>query len=190
MGDDLAIAPNGAREQVHADRSVLQFPAVRVGGRRNPLATGAAEDGIDAGHQLAHVEGLGQIVVGANFQTHDAVDVFAARREHNDGHIGFATQAPKHFESVHAGQIHIQQDEIQAGVSGLFDALLSGVDGAEFEPFLRERLAEQLGHLAIIVDDQYFPHSASIRPIRAICQFPGRGLPVCWHRHVRLSAVN
>jgi hypothetical protein len=71
------------------------------------------------------------------------------------------------------GQIHIQQDEIQPGVPAPLDALLSGLGPAEFEPFLRERLAEQIGHLAIIVDDQYFPHSTSIRPMRVVCQFRG-----------------
>ena len=44
----------------------------------------AAEHGMDARRQLARVEGLGQIVVGANLQADDAIDVFAAGSQQDD----------------------------------------------------------------------------------------------------------
>ena len=45
----------------------------------------AAEHGVDARGQLARVERLGQIVVCADLQAHDAIHVLAAGGQENDG---------------------------------------------------------------------------------------------------------
>ena len=46
----------------------------------------AAEHGVNSRGQLARVEGLGQIVVCADLQADDAIDVFAAGRQQDDRH--------------------------------------------------------------------------------------------------------
>src|ERR1043166_5687053 len=57
--------------------------------------TAAAQNRVDARHQLARVERLGQIVVRAHFQADDAIDLVAFGREHYDGNIvAAAAQAP------------------------------------------------------------------------------------------------
>jgi len=122
----------------------------------------AAEDGVDTGNQLAHAERLGQIVVGADFETDDAIDFFAARSEHDHGDIGLAAQAPENFESIDVGQVDIQQDRGGPVTSTLFDALLAELRRAEVESFLREGPAQQLHHFAIVIDDQDSPHNTSI----------------------------
>jgi len=45
----------------------------------------AAEDGTDAGDEFARIEGLWDIIVGADFETEDFVDVLAARGENQHG---------------------------------------------------------------------------------------------------------
>ena len=60
-------------------------------------ACGASHQGVEPGQQFAGTEGLGQVVVGANFKSDDPVDFLAARRQHQDGHgrvrAHFARQA-------------------------------------------------------------------------------------------------
>ena len=52
----------------------------------------AAQHRLDAPEELAWVEGLGDIVVGAELEPDDAVDVLAARRQHDDRQLRAAAQ--------------------------------------------------------------------------------------------------
>jgi hypothetical protein len=55
----------------------------------------APQQGAHPGQQLSRAEGLGQVVVGAHLQAHHAVDLFAARRQHQDGHVRLAQRAAR-----------------------------------------------------------------------------------------------
>ena len=57
--------------------------------RRLPAAP---QDRVDAQHQLARAEGLGDVVVGADLQADDPVLLAAERGEHDDGHVGGGAQ--------------------------------------------------------------------------------------------------
>ena len=46
------------------------------------LAVGATQDRTHAGAQFARIEGLGEIVVGAELETENAIDGVAPRRQH------------------------------------------------------------------------------------------------------------
>ena len=74
----LGIEAIGAEGQDRARRG-LRFLL------RAPLGTAATEDGADAGQELPGVEGLGQIVVGADLQADDAIDIVPPGLEHEDG---------------------------------------------------------------------------------------------------------
>ena len=54
-------------------------PSRSSGASAGLLASAAAQHGLQAGHQLARLEGLGQVVVGAEFQAHHAVHHRRAR---------------------------------------------------------------------------------------------------------------
>ena len=73
----------------------------------------AAQHGVDAGQQLARVEGLGQVVVGADLEADDAVDVLALGGEHDDRRavVGGA-QAPADRQAVLAGQHQVEHDQV------------------------------------------------------------------------------
>ena len=51
-------------------------------------ATAAAEDRLHAGEQLARLERLGQVIVGAHLQSDDTVHRVAAGGEHQDRRVG------------------------------------------------------------------------------------------------------
>ena len=76
----------------------------------------AAQDGADAGGQFARVERLRQVIVGAEFQADDAVDIFAARGQHDDRDFALLAQAAQDFEAVDARQHDVEHDEVDARV--------------------------------------------------------------------------
>ena len=64
----------------------------------------ATENGVDARDELARIEGLRQIVVGAHFEAQDAIDILALGGEHDDRHrFAGAAQSPARREAVLAG---------------------------------------------------------------------------------------
>jgi hypothetical protein len=116
--DEAGIAPDGVEQVVAAEdpagmaRQVVQQPELggRGGGqlaahlqlhgvgvdddlfkaddrgRGGPLK--AAQHGLDAGHQFARGKGLGDVVVGAQFQAQHAVVFAGARGQKDDGNGG------------------------------------------------------------------------------------------------------
>ena len=58
-----------------------------VGGLRGGFAM-PPQHGLDAGDQLARIDRLAEIVVGADLEPDDAVDVLFQRGEENDGNVG------------------------------------------------------------------------------------------------------
>ena len=80
----LQFAP-GDLEGVGAEHQLLDL------GRRRRAA--AAQDVVDAQDQLARIERLGQIVVGAGFQPGDAAVGLRQRRQHQDRHVLLVAQA-------------------------------------------------------------------------------------------------
>ena len=70
------------------------------------------QDCPDAGDQFARVEGLGDIVVGADLETDNAVDVGATRRQHDDGQRRLRPQSTTDAEAILTGQLYIEHDEV------------------------------------------------------------------------------
>ena len=77
------------------------------------VAVGAPQEGLDAAHQLAQAERLGQVVVGAELQADDLVDLVVARGEQEDRRLGaVGAQAAQHLEAVDARQADIEDDQV------------------------------------------------------------------------------
>ncbi len=64
----------------------------------------------------AAFERLGEVVVGAHFEPDDAIDVFAARGEHDDRRLRFGANPAAQAEAVLARQHHIEDEKIDAAV--------------------------------------------------------------------------
>ena len=79
---------------------------------------GAAQDGVNSRGELAGIEGFGEVIIGADFQSDDPVHVVAVRGEHDDGNGGHGTDFAENLEAAHAGKHHVENDEgIGAGES-------------------------------------------------------------------------
>src|SRR5882724_2860099 len=106
MGD-LALVEIDAQRRV--DEEAAAFDRRRLG---------AAQDGADAGHQLARVEWLWQIVVRAHLEAHDAVDVLALGGQHQDRHARAGAQAAADRKPVLTRQHDVEHDEIRLAEHG------------------------------------------------------------------------
>ena len=76
-----------------------------------PVGRRAAEDALHARHELARVERLRQVVVGADLEPDDLVDVLVAGGQHQDRHVGALAHAAADLQPVHVGQVEVEDDQ-------------------------------------------------------------------------------
>ena len=109
--DDLAVARDGALAGIDPQAADLDRALV-VGVRaRHP---GAAQRGLHPRAELAHRERLGDVVVRAELEAEDLVDLLGLGREHDDRHgLALGAQAPADLEAVHARQHHVEDDQVE-----------------------------------------------------------------------------
>ncbi len=105
----------------------------------------APQDGPHAGHELARVERFGQIVVGAQLQADDAVDVLAARRQHQHGGQVLLAQQSQHVEAAEARQHHIEHDQIKMVAAERVQGLIAIVHHRKPEALGRQVLDRACG---------------------------------------------
>ena len=114
----------------------------------------AAQDDVDARHQLARAERLGHIVVAAHLEPEDAVDLLVARRQEQDRHIGCAPDQPADLQPVHLRHADIEHDEAR-------DLLLESAqrggavgDGLRGHAGLLQRKRDDLADMRVVVGDK------------------------------------
>ena len=96
-----AAAPRG-RARSGRSRCAGSRPARRGGGAAALLH--AAHHALEARAQLARVERLGDVVVGADLEADDAVDDVAGAGDHDDADVVALAQVAREREAVLAGQ--------------------------------------------------------------------------------------
>ena len=114
----------------------------------------AAQHGVDAGHQLLHLEGLDQIVVGAHLQTGDAVVDLAFSRQHDDGCLGLFPDVGADGPAVHHRQHDIQQHHVRRLPVVLLHGLAAVIGDADVKALLLQIHPDQVGNIAVILDHQ------------------------------------
>ncbi|CAM2192328.1 protein of unknown function [Paraburkholderia kururiensis] len=155
----LAVAAQFARREVHFERA----EAVRrtnLGRARRHRAL-PAQHRADARHQLARIEGLGQIVVGAQFETHDAVDHVGARGEKDDRNVvARGTQLAQRGDAVLLGHHDVEHDD---GRPLHFEAAFQAravVQHGHREAVALQVFAHEVAHYGVVVDEQHmFSHA-------------------------------
>ena len=119
MDDLLALAQFAALEmkEVGSERDLLQ----RLHRRRRA----ALEDIADAQHQLARLERLGDIIVGADLQALDPGFRLVARRQHDDRHRRGGADEAGEIEPGFAGHHHVEDQQSKCRPSSLARASLA-----------------------------------------------------------------
>src|SRR6059036_226077 len=72
----------------------------------------AAKHCFDTRRQFARAEWLGDVIVGADFQTQDAVDLCGSRSEQDNGRRLRATDISQEIEAVNVRQADIEDDQV------------------------------------------------------------------------------
>ncbi len=100
----------------------------------------ALEDRAHPRDQLARAEGFGDVIVGAEFEPEDAVDLVVAGGQEQDRHLGARTDPAAGLEPVHLGQADVEHDQIGRLARGMDQRLraIGGGDHGMTRPFERE----------------------------------------------------
>ena len=124
-------------------------PVSSLGSRLQP-----AQHALDAGQQLAQIEGLGDVVVRAELEADHAVHHVAGRRHHDDADVVVLPQVARQHQPVLAGHADIEEDDVGKLALDLLAHLGAGVGDARRRSVAAEILAQHRAHRRVIVDDQ------------------------------------
>ncbi len=116
---------------------------------------GAAQDGAHAGDQLARRERLGHVVVAADLEPDDLVELLVARRQEHDRHLGPRADTAAHLEAVELGHRHVEHDERErpALLEDLERRLAVGGD-VDRVSLAHEGVRDDVTKVRIVVDHQ------------------------------------
>jgi hypothetical protein len=126
-------------------------PAGGAGGLRRRLP---AQHRVDPGQQLPGIERFWQIIVGAHFEAYDAVDVLAARREHDDRRLRIRADLSAQAQPILAGQHDIEDEEIDAPVGHCTDHLAAVGCGGDVAGIGAQVFGDQRPRLAVVFHDK------------------------------------
>ena len=150
-GSDLAVAQQPVAAEVDLD-------APEVDDRRRRLdrdrLLGAAEERPDPGRQLAQAERLGDVVVGAELEPDDLVELGVLGREHDDRHAGLGPDDPADLDAGQLGEHQVEQDEVGLLGAEAGQRLAPVGRGDDPEALGLERVDERLAQRRLVVDDE------------------------------------
>jgi hypothetical protein len=125
-----------------------------------PLRGSAAHQRAQPGQQLAEVEGLDQVVVGADVEAADAVVQLSARGEHEDRRPAVAlAQHAADLEAVAVGQHHVQDDAVVVPHGCLRQRAVAVADHVDGVALVAQPTADGPRQLRVVLDEQQ-PHVA------------------------------
>lgn len=113
----------------HIAQLVVENQALRVAAQqrrhRPPIQGHPSQDRLDAHPQLGHAEGLGQVVVGSEAKTADAISLRPQGRHQQHRRGMTLAQVGQQGEPIHAGQQDVHQHHIEVLAAGHPQALLA-----------------------------------------------------------------
>jgi len=149
------------RRESHLFLPLRDVPGVRVdrdlprrehGGLLDRVA---AEQRSHAGEEHVEVEGLREVIVGAQVKPADHLFLLAARGEHEDGHV-LATLPQHRAErvTVHAGEVDVEDHEVDGFRHRDFEPAVTVV-GDRYRVLLQfQELLHVLGDGLVVFDDE------------------------------------
>jgi len=112
------------------------------------------QDRPHARQQLARVERLGEVVVGAELEAAHAIDVVAARGQDQHRTLAVAPQLDQHVEAGLQRQHHVEDREVELARPQRAGAGLAVVHRLDLQALLAEEIAEHRAQFAIVFDQQ------------------------------------
>jgi len=124
----------------------IQGPAVEaqtIG--RGPItfsAAGTTQGRTNSCQQFAWIERFRQVVIGAEFESDDAVGGVAACGEHDHREVGMGAQLATKFESVVTRQHQVKDDQVNGLASEQAPHRFSVTGGMRSEPLPHQVIAQ------------------------------------------------
>ena len=123
--------------------------------RVGEVAVRAPQQRLDPAHQLAQPERLGQVVVGAELEADDLVDLVVARGQDEDRHLGSGrAEAAQDLEAVHPGEPHVEHDEVGRLARRDLEAFLAGPGDGDLVALLLEGVLDAARDRVFVFDDE------------------------------------
>lgn len=129
-----------------------QFPGITGAGFLR--LTGATQDSADARQQLTGIEGLAYVIVRAKLQTDDAVRFITHGGQHDDGHIGLATQPARDVQTGFTWQHQIQHDKLVMALAPDAPRFPSIACRADTHLIALKKFGKKVTNFAIVIDDK------------------------------------
>ena len=132
---------------VHAARRGIQAqPACRHGP--------PAQDRLDARDEFAWAEGFADIVVGAERQTEQAIDLGDAGGDDDDRHIRKAAHRLAERGAIEAGQLDVEHHQIRHRPANLGQGARAIVDDLCLVARSDDEVRDQAGQIALVFNNQ------------------------------------
>ena len=133
-------------------------PAVSTGASAVAVVArhaGAPQRGLHPRAELAHRERLGDVVVGAELEPEDLVDLLALGAEHDDRDpLALRAQAPADLEAVHLRQHHVEHDEVERLLGEAGEGLAAVGRVHDLVAVALQREGEQRLDRLLVVDEE------------------------------------
>jgi len=113
----------------------------------------APEHGANSRDQFARVERLGQVVVSADFQSHNTVYIFSASGQKEYGNSGGAADTAKDLESIQARKHDVEHNQDVISAEGTLEASVAIVNRFHLEALGLKVFTDKAAELGIVVDD-------------------------------------
>ncbi len=109
----------------------------------------------DTGDQLAQRKRLRDVVVGADLEPQDPVDLLAFGGQHDDGRLDpLLPELAADVEATHAGQHDVQQDQVRVLFDGEVDRRVAAAGRDDAVPLLLQVELQALRDVFFVFDDQ------------------------------------
>ena len=139
---------------------MVRPPPRRTSDRRAGLLR-PAQDGLDARDELARAERLGEVVVGAQLEPQELVQLVVARGEHHDGQRRGARGLAGHVEAVELRQPEVEHHEVGVPPVDGLDRRATVDRRQDGEPGVLQVVAGEGDDLRLVVDDEDGLHRAT-----------------------------
>src|SRR5919204_4739130 len=147
------------RAAPHLDRAPAEVDLQPIGDddiadTGGPRHRGAAQQRAHAAPKLADRERLGDVVVRAELEPDDLVELVVAGREHDDRNLALGAQALADLEAVELGQHQVEHDEVDVLFREACERLLAVPRLQHAIPLALERIGEELLDGVLVVDEE------------------------------------
>ena len=142
----------------------ISRPAIEIAPPDGP-ARGAPEHRLDPRDELGQLEGLRDVVVGAELEPDDDVVQLAPRREHHDRHLALTADLTADLEPVQRRKHHVEDDEVERPLLETKERIPAVAGGRDAKAGLLEAEAGDLPDGGVVLHEQHVLVHAR-KPIR------------------------